>query len=266
MGLFLHKLNPLTEFSISLGPVYIERLIESSLIKNGSSDIGRLSGVEKIQGYIDFLNGRTKKLNKKESLFVDYFKGFFYQQMAERSTEIDNKEKYQEEALAHYQAYLKLAKGTEESRYYSQWQVGRLQDQFNYPWSIVKDSLLKANAIDPIRGESINDLIIHYTSISDWANAYTYSKFTIVHFFSRNPIAKRRWYVDPDSYNGNVLDTHITICRHLNYWSEAETTYRQLLNYVVEHIHEFQKIKKPLLQIVEQMYSDRIIDKMYTPG
>lgn len=259
----MYKPNPFTEYTINLGPLYVERLFDSILLKAGVKDIKGDSVTGRMEGYLSILEQRAQKGGARERLFIHFYTAHFSQQAAQHSGDTETLRNYRKQALLHYQAYLKLTNGTDESRYYSQWQMGRIQHSLSYPWPIVKESLLSANVVDPFRGESIQDIIHHYISFEDWRSAYTYSQFAVSRFFNKNPIAKRRWHVSPGCYNGKVLDTHITICKNLGYWQEAERAYRQLLNYVVEHIHEFKIIEKRLLEIVEQVYLGNKEDKMH---
>ena len=261
MGLFLHKLNPFTEFTISQGPLYVDRLFDCLLAKEGIRDIDEMNTTTRLECYLDLLRRRIVKCTRTEYPFIQFYTAHFCQQMADNA--VKSAKQWYENALSHYQLYLGLTKGTEESRYYAQWQTGRLQDLSHHPWAMVNESLLKANAIDPLRGESINNIVHHYVSTGDWENAYSYSKFAKNRFYSRNPIANRRWHIDFDCYNGNLLDTHIIICNNLAYWSEAEQVYQQLLNHVTEHIHEFQKVEKHLIQVVDQIYHGDKLTQTY---
>ena len=237
------KLNPFSAFSISLGPLYAERLFECLLQKEGVKCLYEMTLTDKFESCIDWLKTYLKKERSKDSLFVQFYLGYFYQLISSNS-----------EALHYYQSYLVLTKGTEESRYYAQWQTGILLDRLNYSWPVVRESLAKANAIDPLRGEPIKYIIQYYIQRSEWEKAYPYSNFAKKHYFKKNPIAIRRWYVDFDSYNGSIMDTHILICNKLGLLEEAERTHIQLLNYVIEHIHEFAKVEKYLIQMVNNLY------------
>jgi hypothetical protein len=254
MRLFLHKLDPCTKLTLELGPQYAERLFEVLLIKDGVDHLHTMSNLQRWERCIELLKKKTARGNRKELPFVQFYMAHFYQQLSGCPMERECAARYREDALHYYRSYLIAAEGTVETRYYAQWQTGILQDQLGYHWHHIRESLLKANAIDPIRGESIKSLVLHYMSAGEWPAAYTYSQFARNNFFNRNPIAVRRWYVDFDSYNGNLLERHIAICNQLGYRAEANQTHRQLLDYVIEHIHEFEKVEKHLVKVVNRFY------------
>jgi hypothetical protein len=152
---------------------------------------------------------------------IQFYKGHFYQQLAQHSSNIKNIQHFRERALCFYQNYLELNDDrSDESKYYAQWQTGMLQDSLCYPWLLAENSLLKASAIDPLRGEAIKKIIEHYMRYRDWSSAYHYSTIAIEQFFDKNPVARRRWFIDFAAYNQNVIRTNRFICYKLGYLKE----------------------------------------------
>jgi hypothetical protein len=86
----------------------------------------------------------------------------------------------------------------------------------------VEESLQKAAALDPIRGEPAKKIVEHYMGAREWKKAYPHSKEAMEKYFDKNPVAHRRWFVDFDAYNWSVLARHHTICLYLGYVREAE--------------------------------------------
>jgi pentatricopeptide repeat protein len=237
MKLFGNNIDPFSEFTINLGPAYISRLFEMLLIKKGVADVHKLSYSDRLQKYIDLLETNNQKGNHTKRAIICFYLAHFNHQLADNLSE--SKIKFYEKAIYHYQSYLKLTKGAEQSKFYAQWQVGMLLDYLQYPWAAAQDELLKARTIDLCRGEAIKKIIDHYLSTEEWPIAYLFSSYSIEHFYDRNPIASRCWYVDFNCYNWKVLDTQIQVCCKTGKYKEAETVYQELLNYVLEHLYDF---------------------------
>jgi len=253
MSFFQHKLNPFTEFTISLGPAYVERLFDSLLVKGGLDTAEKRNPVDRFKSYIELLNKNAQTKKRKEYTFIQFYIAHFYQQSGKHSTENKEKIQYYENALSHYHSYLELTKGAEESRYYAQWQTGILQDAIHNPWPIVEASLLIANSMDPMRGEAMKKIIHHYRYAREWEAAYLYSSIAKNNFFDRNPIATRRWFIDFDCYNWHVLYTHITICYKLEYFYELEQIYQQLLSYEIKYLSELNNMEVRRIHSLENI-------------
>jgi hypothetical protein len=253
----MYIINPFSEFAISLGPAYIERLFDALLIKSGLIDLRQLPDAARLEKYILLLKNKSPNCSQREYLFIQFYTAHFYHQLSEHSPKEKDKKEFRQTALSYYRSYLDLTTGSEESRFYAQWQTGTLQILLCCPWTVAHESFLKANRIDPLRGEPIQNIITHFTMVKDWENAYLYSLFSKCHYFNRNPIAVRRWYVDFDSYNWNVLDNHIRICTHLGLFLEAEHSNKKLLNYVIEKIPEFKNVGNHILRVVKHFTISR---------
>jgi hypothetical protein len=171
-----------------------------------------MSNSERFGYYLNYLKKNTKPNNHIQYTFIQFYKGHFYQQLANHSTSHRDVQHSLEKALCYYQTYLELSDRPDESQYYAQWQIGVLQDTLKYPWLLAEDALLKASAIDPIRGEAIKKIIEHYIINKQWNRAYHYSTIAMGKFFNKNPIADRRWFIDFDAYNWRVARIHRLIC------------------------------------------------------
>ena len=257
MHLFSHKLNPFCSSSVNLGPVYMERLFECLLIKRGQLDIRFLQHSDKLKLFLQYLKDHTAKARQGEKRFVSFYFAYFLQQWIRWSAESPACGPIRLEAMGHYRHYLKSAEESEESRYYSQWQIGLLSDQLHYPWQTVQKELLQAGAIDPTRGEGIREIIAHYVSLQDWENAYVFSSYACLHHFDKNPIATRRWFVDWVSYSWRVLEMHCVICCRLNYREEAENSYQQLIAWLIANPTEFDQLEIKQVHALRELFQCR---------
>jgi hypothetical protein len=219
---FRSKIDPFSAFTINLGPLYVERVFDSLLTKDGVESLAQMNAGERFTHYLDYLKTNIDIHNHTQYAITQFYKGHFYQQLAPHSASQETAQHFEEKALCYYQNYLELAEQEAESRYYAQWQSGILQDTLKYPWQSVEDSLQKAAVLDPTRGEAMKKLIEHYIAAREWKMAYCQSKLAVEKYFDKNPVAYRRWFVDFDAYNWSVLTRHRTICIYLGYIREAE--------------------------------------------
>lgn len=257
MHLFTNTLNPFTVSSVNLGPVYMERLFECLLIKKGQHDISFLPRVDKIKLFLQYLKDNAAKASGNEKRFISFYVAYFLQERARLSAHSAGMASERLEVLQQYRHYLKSAKEREESKYYSQWQIGLLSDQLHYPWQTVQKELLQAGAVDPLRGEGIREIIAHYVSLEDWENAYVFSSYARLHHFNKNPIAIRRWYVDLESYSWRVLATHYVICSNLDYNEEAEQIYQQLIAWFISNPTEFNQRDVKQIHAMREFFRSR---------
>jgi len=223
MALFHSKIDAFSSFTINLGPLYVERVFDSLLTRQGVKDVGCMGAAERFERYLDYLKNTTNLHNHTQYAVTQFYKGHFYQQLANQSIQKESAQHFREKALCYFQNYLELSARPEESRYYAQWQTGVLQDLLNYPWPLAEDSFVKASAIDTLRGEAVKRIIDHYVQVKEWRRAYSYSSTAISKFLDKNPVAHRRWFVDFDAYNWSVLKTHRIICYKLGYIKEKNT-------------------------------------------
>ncbi len=213
---FRSKIDPFSAFTINLGPLYVERVFDSLLTKEGVKAVVQMSAAGRFTLYLDYLKSNINVHNHTQYAVTQFYKGHFCQQLAAHPISHETARHFQEKALCYYQNYLELAEREDESRYYAQWQTGMLQDTLNYDWSIVEDSLLKAVAVDALRGEATNKIAEHYINTREWKKAYIHSKSAVEKYLDKNPVAQRRWFVDFDAYNWSVLTRHHKICQQNN--------------------------------------------------
>jgi len=217
MSLFQSKIDPFCSFTINLGPLYVDRVFDSLLIRQGVKDVFKMGNMERFGNYLEYLKKKTNPNSRLQYAVVQFYKGHFYNQLANHSGSLQDVQHFREKALCYYQIYLEISDRQDESRYYAQWQTGMLQDMLKYPWLLAEDSLLKASALDPLRGEAIKKIIEYYIQFKEWNMAHHYSTMAMGKFFNKNPVAHRRWFINFDAYNWNVARIHRIICYKLGY-------------------------------------------------
>lgn len=237
--LFNQQPKLFTSFTVNLGPLYVERVIDRLLTKQGVPDVVRMTAAKRYEHYIEYLQAGIPKSTRREYSYAQLFMGYFHQQQATLDNKEDSRRNFLEKALFHYQSYLHLPVLPDEGRYYAQWQYGVLQDQLDYPWRLAEPALHAASATDPVRGEAHRHITLHYVRQRDWTTAYRYSQKAIEQYFDHNPIANRRWQVSFEAYNWSLLHTHLSICYKLGHINEAIATYDRMLRYELEHLQEF---------------------------
>jgi hypothetical protein len=209
---FGSRINPFSTYTINLGPLYVERVFDSLLTREGVKSVVQMNGSERFTLYLDYLKSNISIHNHTQYAVTQFYKGYFSQQLALHSISQETALHFQEKALCNYQNYLELAGRGEESRYYAQWQAGMLQNALNFPWPLVEESLLRATTFDPLRGEAVKQIVEHYISSREWKKAYAHSKSAVEKYLNKNPVAHRRWFVEFDAYNRSVLTRHHKIC------------------------------------------------------
>jgi hypothetical protein len=224
MLLFHSKIDLYSSFTLNLGPLYVERVFDSLLTRQGVNDVFQMNDIERFVHYLEYIRQKSNPNSRSQFTFIQFYKGHFYQQLANHSCPRNDVQHFLEKALCYYQTYLELSIHIDESIYYAQWQIGMLQDRLRYPWPQAEYSLLKASAFDPLRGEAIKKIIEHYVYNKQWNKAFHYSTMAMDQFMNKNPVARRRWFIDFDAYNWNIVKTHRTICFKLGYLTEKLTT------------------------------------------
>lgn len=213
---------------------------------------------ERFERYLDYLRKRTGPSTRDQYIFIQFYKGHFYQQLAGHLASPENIQHFREKALCFYQVYLELSAMKDESRFYAQWQTGVLQYLLHYPWPQVEESLTSACVIDPTRGEASKRLIEYYVRKKEWKRAYNHSSSAIKNHFDKNPAARRSWFVESDAYNWNILNTHLVICYKLGHMHEAQETYGQMAAYKATHPEEFSNFDIRHIHFLEKiLYSSK---------
>jgi hypothetical protein len=98
------------------------------------------------------------------------------------------------------------------------------------PWNLTHQELLKAYAMDPLRGEPIKTIIDYYLQVNEWNMAYLYTKFAKVNFHGKNPYPTRLLFVDEALYVWKFAEAHAAACFYTGRMDEAKATYQEILN------------------------------------
>jgi len=145
----------------------------------------------------------------------------------------DNKEENEERlrrSIKYYRERVSRNDGYAEEIYYSQFRIGTIMRVLEEPWNLTHQELLKAYAIDPLRGESIKTIIDYYLQVGEWHMAYLYTKFAKVNFHGKNPYPTRLLFVDEALYSWKFLEAHAAACFYTGRQQEAREAYNEILN------------------------------------
>lgn len=145
----------------------------------------------------------------------------------------DNKEENEERlrrALKYYRERVSRPDGYAEEIFYSQYRIGAIMRVLEEPWHLTHQELLKAHAIDPLRGEPIKIIIDYYLQMGEWHMAYLYSKFCKVNFHGKNPYPTRLLFVDESLYTWKFTEAHAATCFYTGRMDEARASYQDIVN------------------------------------
>lgn len=154
----------------------------------------------------------------------------------------DNREENEERlrrAIKYYKERTQRPDGYAEEIYYSQYRIGAIMRMLEEPWNLTQQELLKAYAMDPLRGESIKIIIDHYLQVGEWHMAYLYSKFCKVNFHGKNPYPTRLLFVDESLYTWKFAEAHAAACFYTGRMDEAKATYNEIVNLTKTHPQAF---------------------------
>lgn len=107
------------------------------------------------------------------------------------------------------------------------------------PWAETHQELLKAYAMDPLRGESIKSIIDYYLQVGEWNNAYLYTKFAKVNFHGKNPYPTRLLFVDESLYVWKFAEAHAAACFYTGRMDEAKANYQEIIRLTKTHPQYF---------------------------
>jgi len=145
----------------------------------------------------------------------------------------DNKAENEERlrrSVKYYRERIGRFDGYEEERFYSQFRVGTISKVLEEPWYKVHQELLKAYAMDPLRGEPIKVICDHYLNNGEWHLAYLYTTFAMANFHGKNPYPTRLLFVDESLYVWRFLEIHSAACFYTNRLDEGKKVYKELLD------------------------------------
>lgn len=222
MLLFQSKIEAYCAFTVNLGPLYVERVFDSVLTRQGIKDIVKMASVRRLNLYLQYLHEKSRYQSRNHFAFNQFYIGHFSHQLALHSKLTENNCHLKEKAICHYETYLDIAKDTAESRFYAQWQLAILQSQTGYHWRDIEKSLSKAVNLDNLRGEPLKELVAHYCYTKAWKKAYHLSRILVERHFEKSPSAVRRWFVDPTVYDWHIIQNHRTICQKIGAVQEAD--------------------------------------------
>lgn len=154
----------------------------------------------------------------------------------------DNKEENEERlrrSIKYYRERVSRTDGYPEEIYYSQYRIGTIMRVLEEPWHLTHQELLKAYAIDPLRGESIKTIIDYYLQVGEWSMAYLYTKFAKVNFHGKNPYPTRLLFVDEALYVWKFAEAHAAASFYCGKHDEARANYQEIVNLTKTHPQTF---------------------------
>lgn len=125
-----------------------------------------------------------------------------------------------EGAIFYYQKRVGMESGFSEERYYSQLMIADLSGNLNKPFSVTLPEYIKAHELDPLRGEGMLNLIIHFQNHGLWNTAYIFGKAAMEAYHEKNPYPQRVLFLHEGTYKHMILDVHAETCRVLGKTSE----------------------------------------------
>lgn len=159
---------------------------------------------------------------------------FYTAQSYHDSASIPNNKEENEERLRrsmkYYRERVQRPDGYPEEIYYSQFRIGTIMRVLEEPWNLTHQELLKAYAIDPLRGESIKTIIDYYLQVGEWNMAYLYTKFAKVNFHGKNPYPTRLLFVDEALYTWKFAEAHAAASFYCGKKDEAKANYQEIVN------------------------------------
>lgn len=176
---------------------------------------------------------------------------FYTAQSYHDSATIENNKRENDErlrrAMKYYSERVDMLNGYPEERFYSQYRIATIMKQLEYPWRDIKEAMLKAYNIDPMRGEPIKFITEHYQEMNEWHLAYIYSKMGVSTFHNMNPYPNKILYIDNNYYGWRALDLHANISYYTGRFPEAKAAFTDLM-----------KILNTTPEIFPQEEADRI--------
>ena len=154
----------------------------------------------------------------------------------------DNFEENQERlrrSLKYYRERTERLDGYAEEIYYAQFRIGTIMRNLEDPWNLTHQELLKAYAMDPLRGESIKVIIDYYLQMGEWHMAYLYTKFAKENFHGKNPYPNRLLFVDEALYVWKFAESHAAASFYTGRKEEAKASYEEIVKLSKTHTQFF---------------------------
>lgn len=180
-----------------------------------------LSHAHKLEEYISE--------NRQDPRWIFYTAQSYHDSASMKDNREENEERLRR-SLKYYRERVSRIDGYPEEVYYSQYRIGTIMRTLEEPWNLTHQELLKAYAIDPLRGESIKVIIDYYLQVGEWHMAYMYSKFAYANFHGKNPYPTRLLFVDEATYVWRFAEAHAAACFYTNRTAEAKSTYQEIVS------------------------------------
>ncbi len=132
-------------------------------------------------------------------------------------------------SLKYYRERTERLDGYAEEIYYAQFRIGTIMRTLEEPWNLTHQELLKAYAMDSMRGESIKMIVDYYLQMSEWNLAYLYTKFAKENFHGKNPYPHRLLFVDEALYVWKFAEAHAAACFYTGRKDEARMNYEEIV-------------------------------------
>ena len=181
----------------------------------------------------DYINNKDRN-----SRWVFYTAQSYHDASSIQNNKTENDERLRR-AIYYYKERVNRPDGYEEERYYSQFRIGTIMKMLEEPWHLTHQELLKAYAMDPLRGESIKIIIDYYLQIGEYHTAYVYSKFAKVNFHGKSPYPQKLLFVDEALYLWKFLEVHAAACFYTGRKEEAKTNFQELVKLTKSHTNQF---------------------------
>lgn len=154
----------------------------------------------------------------------------------------DNREENEERlrrAIKYYKERVNRNDGYAEEVFYSQYRIGTIMKVMESTWMEAHQELLKAYAMDPLRGEPIKAIIDYYLQVGEWSLAYLYTKFAKVNFHGKNPYPNRLLFVDETLYVWKFAEAHAAASFYCGKADEAKANYQEIVRLTKTHPQHF---------------------------
>lgn len=172
----------------------------------------------------DYINNKDRSAR-----WVFYTAQSYHDSASLRDNRPENEERMRR-SIKYYKERVSRMDGYEEERFYSQYRIGTIMKAMEEPWMETQQELLKAYAMDNLRGESIKVIVDYYLSIGEWNLAYLYSKFMKTTFHNKNPYPQRLLFVDESLYIWKILEVMAASAFYTGRKEEAKSNYDELIS------------------------------------
>jgi glycosyltransferase involved in cell wall biosynthesis len=167
--------------------------------------------------------------SRKDPRWIFYTAQSYHDSSQVKDNQEENEERLRR-AIKFYKERTSRTDGYVEEIFYSQYRIGAIMKRLEEPWNLTHQELLKAYAIDPLRGEPIKAIIDYYLQMGEYQMAYLYSKFAKETFHNKNPYPKRLLFLDESLYTWKFLEVYSGACFYTRRMEEAKKSYQEIIN------------------------------------